>query len=407
MPNTTQKLYIVMTGLPARGKSTIAARIKESFLASDIATEIFNNGDLRRQLIDRNTAGADFYDPNNTQGTALREHIAITNIKNAAQFIHQGGDVAILDATNVSRKRRELILSMLTDHPVLFIETVNSDPEILEANINRKARLPEFAHFAHQDAVASFKERIQYYEHIASPFQDEANYIQVDSLHNKILKFWLNDHLPHFEQLRDLLVTDYVKNLFLVRHGQTTDNTVERIGGDAPLTEKGQEQALRLSNTFESTPLPYIFCSQKQRTWHTAKPICDKQSCGCTLIQLEEFNEIDAGICEEMTYEQIKTQKPDVYYERLMDKYNYVYPQGEGYVSMRTRIDRGVKKALFLSGNADNIVIVGHRAVNRMILAHFLYRRIEDVPYIYVPQNQYYHIISMQQKKLFELKKIN
>lgn len=76
-------------------------------------------------------------------------------------------------------------------------------------------------------------------------------------------------------------------------------------------------------------------------------------------------------------------------------------------MSMRTRIDRGVKKALFLSGNADNIVIVGHRAVNRMILAHFLYRRIEDVPYIYVPQNQYYHIISMQQKKLFELKKIN
>jgi hypothetical protein len=42
-----------------------------------------------------------------------------------------------------------------------------------------------------------------------------------------------------------------------------------------------------------------------------------------------------------------------------------------------------------------------------MILAHFLYRRIEDVPYIYVPQNQYYHIVSMQQKKLFELKKIS
>jgi broad specificity phosphatase PhoE/predicted kinase len=407
MPNSSQKLYIVMTGLPARGKSTIAARIKESFLASDIATEIFNNGDLRRRLIDRNTAGADFYDPNNTQGTALREHIAVTNIKNAAHFIAQGGDVAILDATNVSRKRRELILSMLTDHPVLFIETVNSDPEILEANINRKVRSPEFAHFSHQDAVASFKERIRYYEHIASPFQDEANYIQVDSLHNKILKFWLKDHLPHFEQLRDLLVTDYVKNLFLVRHGQTTDNTVERIGGDAPLTDKGQEQASRLSNSFKSIRLPYIFCSRKQRTWQTAKPICDMQSSGCTLIQLEEFNEIDAGVCEEMTYEEIKTQMPHVYYERLMDKYNYVYPQGEGYVSMRTRIDRGVKKALFLSGNADHIVIVGHRAVNRMILAHFLYRRIEDVPYIYVPQNQYYHIISMQQKKLFELKKIH
>jgi broad specificity phosphatase PhoE/predicted kinase len=407
MNNAHQKLYIVMTGLPARGKSTIAARVKESFLASGITTEIFNNGDLRRQLVDRNTANSDFYDPSNTQGSALREHIAITNIKNAAQFIEQGGEVAILDATNVSRKRRELILSMLTDHPVLFIETVNNDPEILEANIHRKAGLPEFAHFEHQEAVASFKERIKYYDHISDPFQNEANYIQVDSLHNKIIKFWLTDHLPHFDQLRDLLVTDYVKNLYLVRHEQSTDNLVERIGGDAPLTDKGQNQAFLLGDAFSSLPLPYIFCSQKQRTRQTAEPICSKQSCGCTLIPLEEFNEIDAGICEEMTYEEIKTQMPDVYYERLMDKYNYVYPQGEGYVSMRTRIDRGVKKALFLSGNADHIVIVGHRAVNRMILAHFLYRRIEDVPYIYVPQNQYYHIISMQQKKIFELKKIN
>ncbi|MFW6105739.1 MAG: bifunctional nucleoside/nucleotide kinase/histidine phosphatase family protein [Desulfovermiculus sp.] len=407
MPNISKKLYIVMTGLPARGKSTIAARIKESFLASDILTAIFNNGDLRRQLIDRDTAGADFYNPNNEQGTALREHIAVTNIKNARQFIHQGGQVAILDATNVSRKRRELIISMLTDHPILFIETINKDPEILEANINRKARLPEFSHLEHQEAVASFKDRIKYYEHIASPFQDEANYIQVDSLHNKIMKFWLRDHLPHFEQLRDLLVTDYVKNLFLVRHGQSTDNLVERIGGDAPLTDKGHAQAVLLGDLFSTIPLPYIFCSQKKRTGQTAQPICDNQSCGCTLIPLEEFNEIDAGVCEEMTYEEIKSQMPHVYYERLMDKYHYIYPQGEGYVSMRTRIDRGVKKALFLSGNADNIVIVGHRAVNRMILAHFLYRRIEDVPYIYVPQNQYYHIISMQQKKLFELKKIN
>ena len=407
MAHPPKKLYIAMTGLPARGKSTIAARIKESFLASGITTEIFNNGDLRRRMLARNTAGSDFYDPNNTQGLALREQIAITNIQRAEQFMAAGGEVAILDATNVSRKRRDLIMDMLTDHPILFLETVNSDPEILEANIDRKARLPEFALYKHQDAVASFKERIAYYQHISSPFDQEANYIQVDSLHNKIIKFWLTDHLPHFEQLRDLLVTDYVKNLFLVRHGESTDNIVGRIGGDAPLTEKGHTQATQLGDLFSSTPLPYIFCSRKQRTRQTARPICDNQSCGCTLVQLSEFDEIDAGVCEEMTYEDIKAHMPHVYYERLMDKYNYVYPQGEGYVSMRTRIDRGVKKALFLSGNADNIVIVGHRAVNRMILAHFLYRRIEDVPYIYVPQNQFYHIISMQQKKLFELKKLS
>jgi hypothetical protein len=48
-------------------------------------------------------------------------------------------------------------------------------------------------------------------------------------------------------------------------------------------------------------------------------------------------------------------------------------------------------------------MIVGHQAINRMILSHFLFRRTEDVPYIYIPQDQYFHIVSTQKKKLFEL----
>jgi len=105
-----------------------------------------------------------------------------------------------------------------------------------------------------------------------------------------------------------------------------------------------------------------------------------------------------------MSYEEIRAQMPEVYYARKQDKYNYVYPGGEGYVTMKERVDRGIKKALFLSGGAENIMIVGHRAVNRMILSHFLYRRTEDVPYIYIPQDKFYHIVATQYKKLFQLK---
>jgi hypothetical protein len=49
-------------------------------------------------------------------------------------------------------------------------------------------------------------------------------------------------------------------------------------------------------------------------------------------------------------------------------------------------------------------MIIGHRAVNRMILSHFLFRRTEDVPYIYIPQDRFYHIVATQDKKLFQLK---
>jgi len=95
---------------------------------------------------------------------------------------------------------------------------------------------------------------------------------------------------------------------------------------------------------------------------------------------------------------------PEIYRARKENKYGYVYPGGEGYASMKERIDKGIKKALYLSGASGNIMIIGHRAVNRMILSHFLYRREEDVPYIYIPQDKYYHIVATQNKKLFQLK---
>ena len=106
-----------------------------------------------------------------------------------------------------------------------------------------------------------------------------------------------------------------------------------------------------------------------------------------------------------MSYDEIRSTMPDVYKTRKRDKYNYVYPEGEGYVTMKERINRGINKVLYLSDISRNIIIVGHRAANRMILSHFLFRREEDVPYIYIPQDKFYYISVTQNKKLFQMKK--
>ncbi len=397
------KLYIVMVGLPARGKSTIAVRLKENLNKNHIHTRIFNNGQLRRQITRVNTTTPEFYDPKNRTGVELRERIAIINLERAKRYLSNNGDVAILDATNVSLKRRQMVKVMLNEAPILFIECINNDKEILEASIKRKIALPEFQNLDPQAAFESFTRRIQYYKSIYSTLTTERNFIKLDSLNNRILQEEIVDEIPYHDLIRDFLVTDTVKNLFLIRHGETTFNLENRIGGDSSLTEKGKAQAESLARYFSRKRIPIIFTSKKKRTVETAQPIAARQK-DCVIIPLEEFNEIHSGICECMTYEEIREKMPEVYYARRKDKYNYVYPGGEGYVTMKERIDRGIKKALYLTGGTDNIMIIGHRAVNRMILSHFLYRRTEDVPYIYIPQDMFYHIVATQTKKLFQLK---
>ncbi len=397
------KLYIVMVGLPARGKSTIAIRLKENLNKNHIHTRIFNNGQLRRQITRMNTTTPEFYDPKNRTGVELRERIAIINLERAKRYLSNNGDVAILDATNVSLKRRQMVKAMLNEAPILFIECINNDKEILEASIKRKIALPEFQNLDPEAAFESFTRRIQYYKSIYNTLTTERNFIKLDSLNNRILQEEIADEIPYYDLIRDFLVTDTVKNLFLIRHGETTFNLENRIGGDSSLTEKGKAQAESLARYFSKKKIPIIFTSKKKRTVETAQPIAARQK-DCVIIPLEEFNEIHSGICECMTYEEIREKMPEVYYARRKDKYNYVYPGGEGYVTMKERIDRGIKKALYLTGGTDNIMIIGHRAVNRMILSHFLYRRTEDVPYIYIPQDMFYHIVATQTKKLFQLK---
>lgn len=393
-----------MVGLPARGKSTIANKIKEDLQHDYIKVRIFNNGDLRRRVVSINTSLAEFFDPNNREAASIREKIAEINLEKAKNYLKKDGDVAIIDATNATTERRNMIQASLDDHPILFIECINNDEEILNANILRKIEIPEFSQLTTEEAISSFKKRVAYYTSIYTSVKDEPNFIRINSLYKTVLREEIKNTIPYYDQIRDFLVTDTIKHLYLIRHGETFFNLENRIGGDSELTEIGLSQAKDLAKYFSSKEVPLIFTSQKKRTIQTAEPIEALQK-KCTIIPLAEFNEIDSGICECMSYGEIREKYPFIYSERKKDKYNYTYPEGEGYASMKERIDRGINNVMYLSDSSSNIMIIGHRAANRMILSHFLFRREEDVPYIYIPQDKFYYISVTQNRKIFQLKK--
>jgi len=113
------KLLIVLVGLPARGKSTMAKKIARTIEFDDLNVRIFNNGKLRRSLSDENTSPPEFFSPDNEDGVALRHKCALKNLDKARNFLINSGKVAIIDASNVTRKRRRLIEEKFFDFPIL------------------------------------------------------------------------------------------------------------------------------------------------------------------------------------------------------------------------------------------------------------------------------------------------
>ena len=84
------KLYVAMVGLPARGKSTLAKRIRSGLEQQGIRTAIFNNGELRRMLFGLESGSAEFFNPDNTRAQRLRDQITHQNMERARAWLDEG-----------------------------------------------------------------------------------------------------------------------------------------------------------------------------------------------------------------------------------------------------------------------------------------------------------------------------
>ena len=75
---------------------------------------------------------AEFFDPSNTQGMRARLHMSIAALDDMLNWLNKGGRVAIYDATNTTRDRRQMILKRCNQEHVqtVFIESVCKDPGI-------------------------------------------------------------------------------------------------------------------------------------------------------------------------------------------------------------------------------------------------------------------------------------
>ena len=205
--DAAERLLIVLVGLPARGKSFIARKLWNYLVWRSNQCRIFNVGKYRRQLAttdseEPNVQKADFFDDNNKTAAKLRQEAARLALKATLEWLNESsiennngddddnesGDkqiplsysarrvyhrVAIFDATNSSRARREWILQECAKSDketgrttgVLFLESICDDRELLEENFQVKiSSSPDFDHMTKEEALEDLRARIATYE---------------------------------------------------------------------------------------------------------------------------------------------------------------------------------------------------------------------------------------------------
>lgn len=397
---------------------------------------------------------AEFFDPENHKASQIRDQLARETLEELLDYIlEQNGAVGILDATNSTLERRKMVMDCIRERAgpdlnVLFLESRCVDQDLLEANMKLKLSGPDYKDTDPTIALADFKKRVQAYEKAYVPlgeYEERHNmpYIQMIDVGRKVISHQIKGFLMAQANYYLLNFNLAPRQIWITRHGLSTDNVTGKIGGDCELAPEGHQYAKTLvrfmdqmrkqwdmkqiqalahshfppqpgdvtppnphyqvqspANTSDSAsttsdgtdgvdfqaPPFCVWTSMLKRSIETAQYFNDEDY---EVKQMRMLDELNAGTMEGLTYSSISTRFPDEYARRREDKLHYRYPGpgGEGYLDIINRLRPVIVE---LERMTDNVLLIGHRSVARVLLAYFRGLKREEVADVEVPIGMLY-----------------
>lgn len=185
---SNKKYIIILTGLPASGKSTLCKSLidylhnNRSNTSKDLKIEIFNAGKIRRSdsvgkfntmLKLANNSNEDLFNPKNSKKKEIYAKLALSKLFNKIDDL----DIAIFDATNSTPARRALVIEEINNH-IVKTSISNSDisfvPIILQIqcfnknfikyNVHNKTFNEDYFDKPYSFALKDFAKRLKYYQ---------------------------------------------------------------------------------------------------------------------------------------------------------------------------------------------------------------------------------------------------
>ena len=371
-----------MVGLPARGKTHIARRLSRYLSWLGYRTRVFNVGNYRRARLG-SQKDSSFFDPDNTDAREARAEVAQLALNDMVAWFGDGGEVGIYDATNSTQERRRAVAERCKGAglQVVFVESLCEDQEVIESNIRQtKLHMPDYANMDAEKAANDFRQRIANYERVYEPVaESEGAFVKVIDVGRRLEVSRIQGYLPSRLVYYLMNLHPIPRPIYLTRHGESLYNTENRIGGDSLLSPRGEAFAARLSGyiakEMKESELA-IYTSTLRRTIETASTLVRPA------VQWRALDEIDAGDCDGMTYDEVQRLMPTEFSARSDDKFDYRYPRGESYRDVIRRLEPVIVE---LERERTPTLVVAHQAVLRALYAYLMDKPPRDCPDLPIP----------------------
>lgn len=226
------------------------------------------------------------------------------------------------------------------------------------------------------------------------PVDDDENlqYIKMIDVGKKVISYNIQGFLASQTVYYLLNFNLAERQIWITRNGESEFNVQGKIGGDSDLTPRGRRYARALSKFIDQQRIE--FTEHEMKAHMESNP--DGKNFSATEFfvwtsmlnravetgnffneddypnkQMRMLDELSAGDCEGLTYAEIQSKHPDEFEERLNDKLRYRYPGigGESYMDVINRLRPVITE---IERIKENLLIVTHRVVARVLLGYFL-----------------------------------
>jgi len=175
-----------------------------------------------------------------------------------------------------------------------------------------------------------------------------------------------------------------VKEVYLIRHGQTDWNTLGRWQGqlDVALNDVGRRQAAALAEYSTRLPIGAIYTSDLARAYDTAQPMA--AALGLEPVIDQRWRELHIGVFAGLTRPEIEARYPTEYAAFLDDDMGYAPPEGESRLAMQQR-GRAAFDDMVQAAQSETVAVMTHGGTIRLLLLSLFPQQQPDLANLKVP----------------------